>query len=267
MNRRTFLGSGALALAGALAGCTTFEMRSSETTRETVDAAGIDRVRVSNAVGHVTVLGDDTDQIQYRAEKRLRGDDSDFDRLTVTAARSDGVFELVGGFSGSASIFEDRGSIELEVTVPHDLVVEAVDVDVGDVTLLETSGDTVVHVGVGSIDARDVDGYLDLSTQTGDVDATGVTGLDHVSTDIGDVTVEVRGLRRDVDVTADIGEVDVRVVDALDLDLEVRGSRAESDLPLTDELRRRDRISGRLNAGGHRLRVTSDIGEARVRRL
>lgn len=267
MDRRRFIGAGALALVAGLAGCSSFSVRSSQSVEESVPAAGVERVRVTNAVGHVSVVGRDTDRIEYRAVKRVRGDDADFDRLTVTAARNDGLFELTGGYSGSASVFEDRGSIELELTVPSELVVEAVTLDVGDVSLRDTTGDTLVRVGVGGIEARGVDGFLDLTTQTGDIEATDIAGLDRASTDIGDVAVELRQLRGDVDVHADVGRVAVRVRSDLDLDIELTGSSVESDLVLGDERRERDRITGRLNAGGHRLRVGVDVGEATVRAL
>ncbi|MFC4406013.1 hypothetical protein [Haloarchaeobius iranensis] len=267
MNRRSFLGAGAVVLATAIAGCTTFNVQSSETTTDSISADDIDRIRVSNAVGDVTVTGADIDRIEYSAEKRLRGEGEDFDRLTVTVATSDGLLELIGGFSGSSSVFEDRGSITLAVRVPRDLVVEAVDVDVGRVSLRDTTGDSIVRVGVGAVEARRVDGFLDLSTQTGSLDATDIAGLDHASTDIGDVTVEVRGLRRDVDIGTGIGAVEVRVLSELDLELDLRGSSVESDLSLTDTTREGDHITGRLNGGGYRLRVGSDLGEARVRAL
>lgn len=267
MNRRSFLGASALVLATGVAGCTTFDVRSSETTTDSTPADGIDRIRVSNAVGDVSVTGANIENIEYSAEKQLRGEGDDFDRLTVTAAQSDGLWELTGGFRGSSSVFEDRGSITLDVRVPRDLVVEAVDVDVGRVSLRDTTGDSIVRVGVGGIEARRVDGFLDISTQTGPIEATDITGLDHASTDIGDVTVEVRQLRRDVDVRADIGEVDVRVRSDLDLYLDLRGSRVQSDLPLVDGTRDDGHITGRFNAGGYRLRVGSDLGEARVRAL
>ncbi|WP_256300916.1 DUF4097 family beta strand repeat-containing protein [Haloarchaeobius salinus] len=267
MNRRSFLGAGALAFATGVAGCTTFEMRTSEATMESIPADGIERIRISNAVGDVSVTGADIDHIEYRAEKRLRGGENDFERLTITAARSDDLWELTGGYSGSGSVFEDRGSITLDVRMPRDLVVEAVDVDVGRVTLRDTTGDSVVHVGVGNIEARRVDGFLDLSTQTGDIEVTDIAGLDHASTDIGDVRVEVRRLRRDVDVTADIGEVEVSILGDLDLDLDLRGSSVRSDIVLGDEIREDDHITGRLNAGGHRLRVRTDLGEAGIRTL
>ena len=267
MNRRSFLGAGALVLATGVAGCTTFEMRSSQSTLESVPAEGIDRIRVSNAVGDVSITGADIDHIEYRAEKRLRGDEDEFDRLLVTAAQSDDLWELTGGYSGSASVFEDRGSITFDLRVPRDIAVESVDVDVGRVTLRDTVGDSIVHVGVGSIEARRVDGFLDLSTETGDIDASDISGLDHASSDIGDVTVEVRQLRGDVDVTADLGEVEVSLLGDLDLDLDLRGSSVSSDLTLGDEVREDDHITGRLNAGGHRLRVRTDLGEARVRAL
>jgi hypothetical protein len=267
MNRRSFLGASALVLATGVAGCTTFDVRSSESTMDSVPADGIDRIRISNAVGDVSVTGADIEQIEYRVEKQLRGEGDDFDRLTVTAGRSDGLWELTGGFSGSNSVFEDRGSITFDVRVPRDLVVEAIDVDVGRVALIDTTGDSVVRVGVGAIEARRVDGFLDLSTQTGTIEATDIAGLDHASTDIGDVTVEVRQLRRDVDVRADVGEVEVRVLADLDLDLDLRGSRVESDLSLADANRETDHLTGRLNDGGYRLRVGSDLGEVRVRSL
>lgn len=267
MNRRSFLGAGALVLASGVAGCTSFEMRSSQSTLDSVPAEGIERIRVSNVVGDISITGADIDHIEYRVEKRLRGEESDFDRLTVDVVHSDTLWELTGGYSGSGSVFEDRGSITLDLRIPRELVVEAVDVDVGNVVLRDTMGDSIVHVGVGTIEARRVDGFLDLATQTGDIEASEVTGLDHASTDIGDVSVEVRQLRRDVDVTADIGEVSVRVLGDLDLDLDLRGSSVTSDLRLADEIRGDDHITGRLNGGGYRLRVRTDLGDVSVRAL
>jgi hypothetical protein len=100
------------------------------------------------------------------------------------------------------------------------------------------------------------------------VTATDVTGIDRAVTDMGAVAVDVRGIRRDADVGTDWGEAIVRVGDNLDLDLRAEANGAvDCDLPLTSRTGDGRLVAGRLNRGGHRLRVFSELGEVSVRRL
>ncbi|SEO24354.1 hypothetical protein SAMN04487948_101294 [Halogranum amylolyticum] len=127
---------------------------------------------------------------------------------------------------------------------------------------------TTLTEGVLRIVASNVDGYLSLTSSLGTIEATDVTGLDHVYTELSEVTVDLLGLRGDVDVGTGMGSVAVGVADDLDLDLLAEsGGRVSSNLALSGLRADRSAVSGQLNRGGSRLRVFSEMGEVDLRAI
>lgn len=72
---------------------------------------------------------------------------------------------------------------------------------------------------MGDISATRIDGYLSLTSNVGTVTASDVAGLDEASTEVGDLKVELRALRRNVDIGTDVGDVVVGVAEELDLEV------------------------------------------------
>lgn len=272
ITRRGALGIGVAGVA-SLSGCLgrgLFDGEAGESFERGFDAATVDSVSVVNPVGDVTVVAEDVEFVRARVETRARSREL-LDDVAVTIELANGALTVETALPEPATPTFESASAAVRVVVPTDDTAPAIDAVallVGDITLSGTHGDTIARTEVGNVSATRAEGYLTLGSKVGTVTASEVTGLDEAATEVGDLKVELRGLRRDVAVGTEVGDVVVGVAEELDLDVlaESRG-RVDSDLPLVDLEASRQRLSGRLNAGGHRLRAYSDVGDVSLRAL
>lgn len=274
MSRRVFLGAGTVVAGTAIAGCTAQGLRTSETTdrREWAFAPGaVTELRVASDVGSVTVAGGSTDAVDVVAAKRSWNGQRGLNALAVDADLVDGRLTVVSTADTGRIRTGQTPRVDLTIEVPAGAAgpaITRITTDFGDVTLTDTRGDTRIETVAGAIVATGVDGYLSLRSTAGHIEAASVAGLDDVRTEIGRVKVEVLGVRRDVAIRSEMGEVVVGVADDLDLDvLAEADGRVSSDLDLLDQRSRRNRLTGRLNDGGYRLHATSDFGHVDLRRM
>lgn len=275
MHRRTYIAGGALAALGALSGClstTRFDEHASETVERSFAATAVGELRVKNAIGNVRVAGGDVDEIELTAVKRSGDGQRGLDAITLDARVVDGLLTVETRLDDDARWHQPRNlSVDLTLTVPRGdagPLVTAVGSDIGDVTLSEVRGDTVVRTDLGDVHAADVDGFVSLESDLGDVTAARVAGVDLARTDLGDVKVDLLSLRGDVEVGSDLGNVVVGVASDLDLDVFAEGTgHVDSDLTLSDLRSERGRLTGRLNGGGRRLHAFSSAGAVSLREL
>lgn len=276
--RRAFLGgAGAVALA-TLAGCLgrgvvggLDTQRVSESTASSLPATEVRDVRVDNSVGDVSVRAVDTDTVDVAFLKRSRDGQRGLDAITTrTELRDDGVLVVSTAVPDHDWTAESVPTVDVTVTLPTGPAaptLSAVETVLGDIDVRDTRGDARLTTELGSIRAIRIEGFLTLRSEAGDIAVSDVTGIDGASTDLGRLTLDLLGMRGDVDVDTDLGEIDLRVADDLDLDLDAAGSAVDSDLLLFDRRAGVGRLSGRLNAGGRRLRVSSNLGSVSVRSL
>jgi len=264
------LGLGTLA---SLAGCLGFSpgRDASESFERTFDAGDVSSLQVTNPVGRVTVVAEDVEDIRVRVVKRARGGQAVLDDIDVRMDVDDGELAVETILPDPEFSRFESASVRLTVTVPTGDAgpeLRSVVSLVGTISLSGTRGDTVVRGDVGDLSASNVDGYLSLSMRVGTVTVSGVTGLDRATTEVGDLKVDLLGVRGDVDVGTDVGEVVVGVRDDLLLDvLAESNGRVDSDLLLTEQVADRNRVTGRLNGGGHQLHAYSDVGDVSLRSL
>jgi hypothetical protein len=273
IGRRTFLTAGGAALAASLAGCTARfpagRLVHEAEERRSFPASDVATLSVTNTVGDVRVGAAATDRVEVRVLGRAR-DRADLEDIAVEMTLEGGALSVTASVP-TRRVEDVDGTPRADVTVTFPAPgpsVASLRTRAGRVSLHDARGDATLHADVGAVDARRVDGYLTLRTGLGEVTATDVTGIDRAVTDMGAVAVDVRGIRRDADVGTDWGEAIVRVGDNLDLDLRAEANGAvDCDLPLTSRTGDGRLVAGRLNRGGHRLRVFSELGEVSVRRL
>jgi hypothetical protein len=275
--RRAFVGVGAVVAVGALSGCLGrgfgFGNEVSESTTESFAPKDVRSVEVQNAIGHVTVRGAETDAVEVQIVKQSSAGQQGLDDIDVSTTLTDGVLRVVTNIDARSAVVLNGESpnTAVTITVPAGSAgpaITAVDCDLGEVLLLNTHGDTVVRTDLGRIVATGVDGYLSLTSDMGNIEAADVTGLDNVYTEMGKIKVDLLGLRGDVDIGTEMGEVVVGVADDLDLDvLAEAGGRVSSDLTLSDLRSERQSVSGRLNRGGSQVHAFSDMGEVDLRAI
>lgn len=275
-DRRAFLAATGTLAGAALAGCLGRSLAGGgvvdETVGESFASPTVQTVRVSNAIGDVTIAASGTGDVDVRVHERSPAGQSGLDDVDVSIDLEDGDLTVGTALDGDATWFTpDAPTTDVAITVPRGAAgpaVTSVDSERGDVTLLGTRGDTVARTGNGDVTASGSDGYLTLHSGAGTVLASDVSGLDRAYTGLGDLAVDLLGLRDDVDVGTERGAIVVGVADDLDLDLLAETTTAiDANLPLHDGRAVGGRLTGRQNDGGHRLTVTSELGDVSLRSI
>ena len=276
VTRRAFVGAGSLAVVGSLAGCLgrgfARQDEVAEAVTETFTPADVRELRVANAIGDVTVRALDTDGINVRVLKRSVAGVRGLDDITVRIDVENGVLTVATSIDDDVRWFtRSSPGTDVSITVPRGStgpVVSSVESQLGGISLFDTRGDTVARTALGDVTAARVDGYLTLESDLGTVLASDVGGLDRVHTNLGDIKVDLLGLRNDVEIGAELGKVVVGVAETLDLDVIAESNAGvDSDLPLTGVQSERGWFAGRLNAGGPRVHVFSDVGDISLRTI
>ena len=275
MNRRQLLGGLGAAALGALAGCNRPLEPGDTVTEVFEDSFGpgaVASLAVENDIGDVTVRARDVDGVAVRVVKRSTNGERGLDDIRASTALEEGALTVETQIDRDANWFSRSSpSTDTTVTVPQGSAgptVASVESRLGDVTLLDTRGDTTVDTDLGDVTLRRVDGYPSVNSRLGWIAVTGTTGLRHLRTNLGEIDAELRSLRNDVDVRTEIGDVRVSVDQRLSLDVVARSNGSVAvDLGLSDRRRRNDRVTGQLNGGGRRLRAVSDVGTVSLRPL
>jgi len=276
LTRRAFIGTGALVAVGSLSGCLARGPFQRDEVTEAVTGTfalpDVQEIRVTNAIGDVTVRAVNTDEIGVRVLKRSVVGARGLKDITVRIGVENGVLTVETSLADEVTWFtRSSPGTDVSITVPQGTagpIVSSVASRLGNVSLFDTRGDTIARTNLGDVTAARVDGYLTLESELGTILASDVAGLDHVQTELGQIKVDLAGLRTDIEIGTQMGDVVVGVAETLDLDVVAESNASvDSDLPLTGGRSERRRVTGRLNAGGSRLHVFSDVGEVSLRMM
>ncbi|MEL6341761.1 MAG: DUF4097 family beta strand repeat-containing protein [Myxococcota bacterium] len=187
-----------------------------------LDAAGIERLHLSQGVGDVEIVGDEAAtgiemRITLLGPKSTKQD---------ADARRDVIMNLEddNGVARATAFFQDFGlryTMRVTLTVPASLAVDVIDetgdlsvINVADLTVDDSTGDiwleqisgavTVID-GTGDVEMTDIFGDVLIEDSTGDIDVNDVDGDVGIEDDTGDV--EVHGVDGDVDIVDGTGDI------------------------------------------------------------
>ena len=280
LNRRAFFTAGTAVIGASLVGCLgrgftvahLSDKIATETIQDSFAASTVHTIQVLNAVGDVTITGAKTDTVDVAVRKRSSRGQSGLADIDVSITRTDGALSVETMIDKDATWFSTESpTTDVTITVPEGTsgpAITSVNSELGNVTLLNTHGDTVVRTNLGDVSASGVDGYLSLHSELGTILASNVTGLDHAHTRLGDLKVELLDLRGDVDISTKLGEVVVGVAADLDLDLLVEATASiDSTLLLRESQTGDGRLTGRQNRGGYHVHVVSELGDVSLRSI
>ncbi len=201
----------------------------------------------------------------------LDGEDGDVEvsgwRGAITARNDDGDFRLADLQVPRLRLDVEDGDVEIEGCEGEmDL-----EVDDGDVTVRDCRGERIRIDGQdGRVRIDDCEGDFEISTDDGDVELSGLrAGKLEVHTSDGRIEIDIdSGLGRlDADVSADDGDVDLRLGDGVGADFTL--SSDDGDIRVDAEAagleQGRKRATGRLGDGGGRIQVSTNSGRITLR--
>lgn len=276
INRRAFLATGAAIVGTSLTGCLGRGFGRSDDAgvleERSFPAPSVDSIRVKNMIGDVTIAAVGSGDVGVSVLKRSGRGRIDPDDIDVSIALDGGALSVVTSVDDGASwLSSDSALSDVRIIVPagdSGPTIRSVDSEIGDVTLMDTHGDTVARTRIGDVIATGVVGYLSLNSELGEVMAANVSGLDSAYTELGNIKVDLLSLRQDVDIGTTFGDIVVGVSEHLDFDLSVEtAANIDSNLTLTGQQMLGGTLTGRQNDGGNHVRVTSDLGEVSLRAM
>jgi len=254
MLRRAAGVAGAALFALSLTACdlamSGFHEEAKDTWSKSYPLAANGRLEIVNTNGAIHVVASDSPQVEIQAERIARSatQQGAKDLLSKLEMKEDVSSDRIHIESKQPTMVGLHGGIEVRytITVPRNAAVD----------LRETNG---------SIDASGLTRESHLSTTNGHIDGRTLNGAVHASTTNGHVELQMASLSQDVDAETTNGHIVVRVPPDAGADVSARvtnghiGIEGLPSLKADDENSRR-RFSGRLNSGGHALRLQTTNG-------
>jgi len=233
-----------------------------------------DRPEVYVEIVKIAATKEVADAIEVRAEQSGR-------TVVVEARRPAQIGSLFGVESGTSA------GLVASVPAATDLVVRSGDGDIsaervrgrielrtedGSIRGLDLGGDLIVNTADGSVRLESIDGMLELSTGDGRVSVEGRLTRLHLETGDGSIRLRVESgsdMTDDWNVSTGDGGIVVSLPDGFSAEIDaqtgdgvVRSSRA---IEVTSRASDRQRLQGRLGAGGQVLRLRTAEGTIRIR--
>jgi DUF4097 and DUF4098 domain-containing protein YvlB len=138
----------------------------------------------------------------------------------------------------------------------------------GGISLEECTGDVKVHTSGGGIHLGPVGGNAQVHTSGGGISIKGIAGVVNAHTSGGPIDVAFAGpLKGDCEFSTSGGGITVHVDPKSDFNLDARtsggGVRCQVPLTVVGEIKS-SHVSGKVNAGGHELKLRTSGGGIRV---
>lgn len=285
--RRRLLATVGTGLAATLAGCTVAGDTERRTAEVEDSVTGVESVAIDADDATTTVESRDGDAVQIRATKYAIGQ-TDLDDVRLTQEVTDGHLSVGVERSGGITIGTAGGGLEsLTVSVPAGVDVTELTMDDGDATVDGVAGDLALSVDDGTAEVGTLDGAVDVEGDDGEITVDAVdalrgeiddgsltvtegTRLGDVQADDGKLDLAVDGVDDGATVSADDGDVTVRLSQSLDLSVTVStddGAVQVADDVLDDIETSEDETRGQIGDGSDALTIEVDDGSVTLEPL
>ncbi len=227
-----------------------FHEEARDTWNKTYPLGANGRFEIVNTNGSIKVEPSDGSQVEVRAERIAHAatPEGAKELLKKLEIREDVSADRVHLESKSPGGFGFHGSVEVQYTVrlPANAAVDLRDTN-------------------GRIDVTGLTREIHVSTTNGQIEGKRLDGEVRASTTNGGVSIQMQSVSQDIDVQTTNGAVSVQIPSSANADISARvtngriGVDGLSSLKADDENSRR-RFSGRLNGGGHQIRLQTTNG-------
>jgi len=227
-----------------------FHEEARDTWTKTYPLSANGRFEIVNTNGSIKVDPSDGPQVQVRAER------------IAHAATPEGAKELLKKLEIREDISADR--VHLESKSPGGFGFHG-SVEVRYTVLLPANAAVDLRDTNGRIDVTGLTRETHVSTTNGQIEGKRLDGEVRASTTNGGVNLQMQSVSQDVEVQTTNGSVSVQIPSSASADISARvtnghiGVDGLSSLKADDENSRR-RFSGRLNGGGHQIRLQTTNG-------
>ncbi|MBU1297687.1 MAG: hypothetical protein KKF20_05135 [Bacteroidetes bacterium] len=224
------------------------------------------KLELYNRNGSVFVSTWDKDYVEVYAVKRSRYGKRDLGKVKIEVKQNGRLTVRT-----KSDRFISGVSVDYEIKLPGDVVVDRVENSNGMIKLEGAKGDARLITSNGSITVKDWDGYIDAKTSNGSIRIFGNTGIDKVETSNGSIEAEISRLGEDnVKITTSNGSIKLYISENINADLEMKTSNSRIQLNDVEILTRnvsKNYIKGKVGKGGNLIFVKTSNGSIDLYKL
>jgi DUF4097 and DUF4098 domain-containing protein YvlB len=224
------------------------------------------RLSVENRDGNVIVQTWRKDSLDVFALKKTMSAKRELKKVNIEIEQNEKTL-ITSNYADENA----RVSVNYDIKIPEDLVVERLETVNGDIRLSGAKGDAVTLSSNGKITIEDVDGYVTALTKNGAIDITGTAGVLKAASSNGRIKAEILGIRDSgVDFMLSNGNIRLYIREGLDLDVEMgttNGKMVLHEIEISATESTPERIKGKIGQGGPRVYVRTTNGNIDLLRL
>ena len=245
-------------------------------------------LRVENANGDIKISTWSKPHVEVQAIKKTTRDKDELAKVKIEVIIGD-VMEI------RTKYLEEnlRVSVDYNIQIPEQVVVQKIETSNGDIDLIATHGDSKVitangdvtlekvggavqvHTANGDVDVIDMIGSIQVKTANGDVNIKGATTIIEAATSSGDISAAIKHVPdQGTKIKTTNGSIDLYIADKLDVDITLATSLGKimiRDLELQTKISAKTEstsvLSGALGQGGNLLNARTSLGNINVYRL
>jgi len=241
-----------------------------ERFHETYEVSPGTNLHIINVNGDVDLRVWEKDYVEVKATKKTNHGEDEFAKVNIEVVTG-AVMEINTEYLEKNA----RVSVDYEIWVPEQVIVQKVATSNGDITLRETSGDAEVMTSNGDIDLKDVIGTVRVQTSNGDIEIKGATAIIEAGTSNGDILAEIQLVPEEgTEIATSNGSIDLYISEKMNADLTAATSMGEVSirgLDLESQFTARTgsttKVKGRIGSGGSLVDVHTSNGDIRIYRL
>lgn len=134
----------------------------------------------------------------------------------------------------------------------------------GSISIAESGGSISARTSGGSITVKTTAGDMELRTSGGSINLDDITGKIDASTSGGSIRAKVLKLDGDLSLRTSGGTVTASIPAGIGLDLDLSGNSVNVPLQNFTGETRRNRVSGSMNGGGHKVTMRTSGGSVNL---
>jgi DUF4097 and DUF4098 domain-containing protein YvlB len=222
---------------------------------------------VTNINGQVEISSWDGNNVTIDAVKKSSFGQEELDKININVTPIGNYLNIQTKYTGLSTI---RGSVDMNIKVPHNLRIESVTTSNGAIQITDTTGNISTSSSNGAIVIHTVDGYVSAETSNGPIDIKGTTGLRNIHTSNGAITVEVAHLRDNISIDTSNGPVTVSINPSLNATIDMTTSNGQitfEGISLNVQLREQTHVIGSIGSDGRKIDIHTSNGKIQLLKL
>ncbi len=221
---------------------------------------------VENPAGQVTITRGDVRDVVLHAVKRSRAGEEELDKVEITATKGDFLKIRAKWLSA----LPPRVTVDMDITVPRYVTVDAVTVSNGDVRIAGTKGDVAVSCFNGDVLINTTDGYVTAAVENGNIDIRDTTGIGDLTVRNGRIEAQVHDIRGDVTIKSTNGDVALSIDPSMNAAISIKTTKgviSVEGIPLEVTTETVTIVEGVLGTGGPTITIENTNGDVNITSL